>query len=214
MLFTNLLSLAFFASPLVAAPLAPPEATAEQTFDTSIKAVLANVIDNTITLSVVVKGFDGNIQSSGPIITASQGLLDSIVNGTKIVQEAHSLDYIGLLAITGPTLDLNNAVNKVAEAIVSKKPLFEKAGLVPVVLDQLKGQQTAARALVNTLLTKVPLGTVSLGTTLSAPSLEGLDYAISVFSGNISSDNDDEGWGNSTPTWSNATAVPRWQKKK
>ncbi|TID21711.1 cell wall serine-threonine-rich galactomannoprotein Mp1 [Venturia nashicola] len=184
MLLTKFLSLALFTSPITAVPLASPKLTGEQTFiDTSIKDVLTSVVDKTIALSAAVKGFDGNIQNSGPIITASQGLLDTIVNGTKIVQAAHSLSYIGLLAVTGPTLNLNKASEKVSEAVVGKKPLFEKAGLAPVVLGQLKGQQTAAQALVDILLTKVPLGTVTLSKTLSAPSLEALEYAVQVYSG-------------------------------
>ncbi|KAE9985650.1 hypothetical protein EG328_007064 [Venturia inaequalis] len=188
MLLTNILSLAFFASPIIAAPHTPPASNGEQTFiDATIKNVLSHVVDNTNALSVVVKAFDGNIQNSGPIIIASQALLDALVNGTKIVKEARSLDYIGLLDITAPTLNLNKAVDKVSEAIVAKKPVFEKAGLVPVVLEQLKGQQKAAQGLVKTLLTKVPPGTVTLGSILSAPSLDGLEYAIRAYSGQASS---------------------------
>lgn len=204
-MLTNLLSLAILASPIIAAPLVTPESLGEQSLiDTSIKDVLTSVVDNTIALSVSVKAFDGNIQSSAPILAATQSLLDAITNGTKIVEAARNLDYIGLIGITGPTLDLNKAVDKVSEAIVGKKPLFEKAGLVPVVLEQLRDQQKAAQTLVNTLLLKVPLGTVTLGQTLSAPSLEGLAYAIEVYSGKASSD----GW--PTPTWGNATAAPVW----
>lgn len=198
MMLTNLFSLALLASPIIAAPLTPPESTGEQSFvDTTIKDVLTSVVDSTIALSVAVKAFDGKVENAGPIVTTSQGLLDTITNGTKIVQAAQHLDYIGLIAITGPTLDLNKAVDKVSEAIVGKKPLFETAGLVPVVLEQLKGQQVAAQALVNTLLTKVPLGTAPLGETLSAPSLAGLEYAIEVYSGKAKASS--YGWGSSTP---------------
>lgn len=71
----------------------------------------------------------------------------------------------------------------VADSLVAKKTQVNAAGLTAVVLGQLQDQQKAAQGLVDTLLTKLPPLTESLGKLLSAPSLKSLADAIETYSG-------------------------------
>lgn len=192
MMLTNILSLALLAAPIIASPLASlptleERALDERTFlDTTIKDVINGVVDSTKSLTAAVESFSGKIEDAGPIVTQSTGLLDTITKGTATVQDAHDLTLVGLLEILTPTLNLNKAVEGVSGALIDKKSQFDTLGLSAVVLSQLQDQQKAAQALVNVLLTKLPLGTETLGEILSSPSLEALANAISVFSGKSS----------------------------
>lgn len=191
MMLTNLLSFALLASPLIAAPLSSTpsiqeRALAERNFlsflDDTIKDVINGVVDATNTLETAVTGWSGQVQDTAPILAGSAGLLATIQNGTATVQNADDLTIIGLLGILTPTISLNKAVAGVSDALIQKKPQVDAAGITTVVLGQLQDQQKAAQSLVDTLLTKLPPLTESLGKILSAPSLKSLADAIGVYS--------------------------------
>jgi hypothetical protein len=189
MKLTNIFYTALFAAPILASPL-----SSTSTFEESqvakrdllgikFKAVIDDVVESTNALTSAVEGFSGNIADSPAILEASSTLQSAIQNGTTIVQNSLTLTLAGVLVILPSVLNLNTAVESVSQALVSKKSVFDSAGLSPIVLQQLQEQQGAAQSLVNVLITKLPpyLPT-GLGEILSSPSLQALSYAITVYS--------------------------------
>lgn len=192
MMLTNIIiNFALLASPLTAAPLSSlsiqDRALDKRTFgsfvDDTIKDVINSVVDSTKTLETAVSSWSGKIEDTAPILSGSDGLLTTIKNGTATVSNADDLSLIGLIGILRPTISLNKAVAGVADSLVAKKTQVNAAGLTAVVLGQLQDQQKAAQGLVDTLLTKLPPLTESLGKLLSAPSLKSLADAIETYSG-------------------------------
>jgi hypothetical protein len=189
MMLSNVLSFTLLAVPIIASPLSytsilEERALTERTFvDDTIKDVINGVVDSTKSLTAAVQNFSGNINDVAPVVTQSTALLDTITKGTTTVKDADSLSLIGLLGILPSVLSLNSAVEGVSSALVDKKRQFDPLGLSTVVLSQLQDQQKGAQGLVDTLLTKLPSYIPSsLGQILSAPSLEALANAISVYS--------------------------------
>lgn len=185
-MLTNLFSLALLASPIIAAPLSSSAIEKRNLFsflDSTIKEVVEGVVDTTNTLDDAVTSWSGKIEDTGPILTGSQGLLDTINNGTATVKGADDLTLVGLLQLLPSVLSLNAAVETLTGDLIDKKPQVDAGGLTAVVLGQLQDQQKAAQGLVDTLLTKLPpLVPEALGEILSAPSLQALANAISVYS--------------------------------
>jgi hypothetical protein len=184
-------SLYFFlyAAPILAAPLSSTATIEERQIverdllGIKFKAVIDGVVDSTNALTTAVDGFSGNVADAGPILEASAALESTIQNGTSTVQNSLSLTLEGVLFILPSVLALNSAVEGVSQALVSKKSVFDSAGLSPVVLEQLQEQQGAAQSLVNVLITKLPAYLpTGLGEILSSPALAALSYAISVYS--------------------------------
>jgi len=185
----NVLYFVLFAGPIIASPLSSAstfeekQVTERDLLGVKIKDVIDGVVDSTNALTTAVENFSGDIADSPAILEASTSLQSTIQNGTVTVQNTLSLTLAGVLVILPSVLSLNSAVEGVSDALISKKSLFDPAGLSPVVLQQLQEQQGAAQSLVNVLITKLPpyLPT-GLGEILSAPSLQALSYAISVYS--------------------------------
>ncbi|QDS75800.1 hypothetical protein FKW77_000162 [Venturia effusa] len=187
----NIVYFALLASPLttaapLSAPVNKPRALTERHLgsfvDETIKHVIESVIDSTNSLQMAVSGWSGKVADTAPILAGSDGVLKSLKSGTATIEQANDLSLVGLLGIVIPTIHLNEAVEGVSDALIDKKPQFAAAGLSTVVLGQLQDQRKAAQAMVDTLLTKMPSYTTSLGELLSAPSLKSLDEAIDVYS--------------------------------
>ncbi|KAE9967577.1 hypothetical protein EG327_011391 [Venturia inaequalis] len=185
------LPFALLASQLTAAPLSSPtidqgaidKRTLSSLIDDTIKDVINNVVNSTNSLETAVLGWSGKVEDTAPILAGSNSLLKAIQTGTAKVSNADDLSLVGLLGILTPTISLNKAVAGVADALIEKKTQADAAGLTAVVLGQLQDQRKAAQSLVDTLLTKLPSLTESLGKILASPSLKSLAEAIDVYSG-------------------------------
>lgn len=185
------LPFSLLASQLTAAPLSSPtidqgaiaKRTLSSLIDDTIKDVINNVVNSTNSLETAVLSWSGKVEDTAPILAGSNSLLKAIQTGTAKVSNADDLSLVGLLGILTPTISLNKAVAGVADALIEKKNQADAAGLTAVVLGQLQDQRKAAQSLVDTLLTKLPSLTESLGKILASPSLKSLADAIDVYSG-------------------------------
>jgi hypothetical protein len=148
----------------------------------TIKAVLDEVIKNLNDLTSKAKTWKGEAIDAVPILDSSAVLLKSLQKGYTTCSNTTAIGLTDAISILMPVNTLNNAVDAVVNALIDKKPLFDKAFLTIVVSDQLIMQKEAAVKVIDAVIAKLPAYVPGVvGTTLVGPVLTKLDKAITAF---------------------------------
>jgi hypothetical protein len=152
----------------------------------TIKAVLDDVIKNLNDLTAKAKGWKGEAIDAVPILDSSAALLKSLQTGYTKCNQTGPIGLTDAISILMPVNSLNNAVDAVVNALIEKKPQFDKAFLTIVVSDQLIMQKAAAIKVIDAVIAKLPAYVPGVvGTTLVGPVLTKLEKAITAFKPNI-----------------------------
>ncbi|KAK0384872.1 hypothetical protein NLU13_7350 [Sarocladium strictum] len=103
-----------------------------------------------------VKSWKGNFLGTLPIIGASTVLLGDINDGTKTAKASAPLTLDEALDVAGATISLGDTVNSTLQAVIDRRPDFQKLLLGPVILGTLEMQKSATDRYTAAVLEKVP----------------------------------------------------------
>lgn len=140
----------------------------------SIVAAIQNISNATLALNTTVATFPDSpvldLFAIGPLLVNSQTVLNDINEGTTIATDSANLTLTETIAVAGATTKLAAVVESTLKTLVLAKPKFDKLLIVsPVVLYNLKQQQTATNAFGVAVTAKVPTAYQGLAALLLKP---------------------------------------------
>ena len=120
--------------------------------------------------------------SATGILGASTKAQDAIKTATTQIQGSEALSLTDALSLQQTATGLTTAANTTVQSLIAKKPVFDQLGVSSVVATQLTDQKTAAGALGDAVVSKIP----AIGQSIAQQSLGQintvLDSAIQTYS--------------------------------
>ena len=122
----------------------------------SILAAIDLISNDTRGLQAEVNSWDGGLLGALPIVVKSTTLLNNINDGTDVAKASAPLTTAEAIRIASATLNLVSTVNETLGTIVATKPKFDELFLGPVILLNLKLEQSASNDFSRAVVEKVP----------------------------------------------------------
>jgi hypothetical protein len=107
-------------------------------------------------LSKDINAWDGDVVSASELLTKAQDLLDVITKSTPSVAGAPAMALTEAVNVLKPANQVVKLTQDTINAMISKKPGFDKAKLSPVVKETIAKFKVAAGSLVDAVQTKLP----------------------------------------------------------
>jgi len=136
------------------------------TFDTAVKALGPSADPKVATTELNAKG--------AAILTALQ-------KGATSIQATSALTLTEAIQLSGPSGQLSTAAGTTVDDLIAKKPLFDASGQSATVLKQLQDQQTANKAFIDALLSKLPSAVRSIASTQANQASSAIARGIQAF---------------------------------
>lgn len=119
----------------------------------SVKQVLATVQSGIDALTSAAQGFDGSIQ---PVVDSSNKLVDSINAGTDAIKALDILKSGDAFGLLSPVKELQQHAQSLDDEFKARVSTIEQAKGCATSRTQLDKIATAAKSLIDTLVSKVP----------------------------------------------------------
>ena len=149
----------------------------------SIVNALTTIDDDTIALGNLVESWTGNLAGTIPIVGESATLLADIGKGTLVADASPPLSFDDALLVAGAVAGLAYDVNTTLSELIAVKPEADKLIVIsPVILGDLKLQQTATNALGKAIIAKTPASLLGAAQELLQPIDDSFTQAIDVYS--------------------------------
>lgn len=145
----------------------------------TIKGVLSEISTDIVALDTATKGFSGD---PAELLDASNKLIKDLKDGKAKVDPVGGLTLTEALGLQAPTKDMQAKAESLVANLKEKKDALAAAGLCSVTRIQANEINEASRALIKTVVSKVPESAQSIAQTLVAPLLKALDEAKETFS--------------------------------
>jgi hypothetical protein len=166
--------LAVFASSVVSAAIekrdAKPITDALKQISTSVQAMTS-----------AVNVFDGDAVKGAAILVQAESLLDIISKSQKTISPIDPLVLADAVQVLAPGNALITDIEKVIDALISKKAAFDKSNLSSVVTSTLQKFRSGAEALLKVITAKLPANVSSVGDSIGKKIYENLDKGIAAF---------------------------------
>jgi hypothetical protein len=134
-------------------------------------------------LTALAKTFEGDAVKAVPILESAAVILQTLKEVTTSISSTDALGLIDSITILGTVYTLNTAVDNLVNALIDKKPMFDKAFLTIIVLDELTKDTAAAKLLIDAIVAKLPAYIPgAIGTVVASPIIAKLDNAVATFS--------------------------------
>jgi len=140
------------------------------TFDTAIKGLTETTNVATATVELNAK--------SGAILTA-------LKEGTTKIAASTPVSLTEAIQLASKSAELSKGANAVVDALISKKPIFDKAGQSATVLKQMQDQLVATNDFAKALVSKLPAAVASVGNAQAKQASDGLARGITAFGGKV-----------------------------
>jgi hypothetical protein len=170
-LFITLLCGVAIASPVEKRD-AKPLIDALGTISTAVKGLTASVI-----------GFTGDGANGAKILTEAEALLEVLKKATSSVTPIAALPLAEAVQVLQPGNALITDVSKVVDAIIAKKPDFDKVSLSGVVNEVLGKFKVGADSLIVAIKTKLPANVATVGDSIGKQINASLDRALAAYKG-------------------------------
>ena len=147
--------------------------------------ILENVqqIDSsTAALGQTVEQWKGNFIGTLPIIESSFSLLKDINTGAKDAEASAPLTLDEAFGVAEATIELSGTVNSTLQAVIDRKPEFDKLLLGPIILGNLKMQNSATEKFSSAIVEKVPEEAQAIAESLIADIEASFKRALDVYS--------------------------------
>jgi hypothetical protein len=130
----------------------------------TIGAALDSIAGAVEKCTSTITGWNGAAETVEDVLKASNGVLEEMKKATASITNMKVLTIAQAMAVIGPTNGLSGKVDAVTAALLSKKPAFEKLGVLSAVTETLKEQKTGADDLQKAVMSKMPaLATIIAG---------------------------------------------------
>lgn len=107
-------------------------------------------------LGDTVTKWKGDFLGTLPIIQSSVSLLTDIHKGADDTENSSPLTLDEAFEVASATIDLSGTVNSTLQAVIDRKPDFDKLLLGPIILGNLKLQKSATDKFAAAIVEKVP----------------------------------------------------------
>lgn len=135
-----------------------------------------------VTLGDTTKQWKGGLLGTLPIIKDSTALLFDIKSGTKDAEQSEPLTLDEAFEVASATIELSGAVNSTLQAIIDRKPDFDKLLLSPVILGTLEVQNAATEKFSAAIVEKVPEEAQAIAEDLIADIEASFQLALDAYS--------------------------------
>jgi hypothetical protein len=175
MKFTSVLSLGMLLGGAIASP-AFEKRDAKPLID-----ALTTISKSTQAMTASVAAFNGDAADGAKILGQAEDLLKVIDTATTSLGPLAALPLNEAVQVLAPGNALIADVNKVTDALISKKDLFVKNSLNGVVAETLVKFKAGSEKLVGIITSKLPANVASVGATIGKQINAALDKGIAAF---------------------------------
>jgi hypothetical protein len=175
MQFKTFFGMAMLASAVVASPIV------EKRDAKPITDSLAQISKSIQAMTAGVAAFDGDAVKGAAILVQAESLLDVLSNSAKTIDPTPVLALNDAVQVLAPGNALITDVQKVIDALISKKPEFDKSNLSSVVTSTLNKFKTGAQTLLKSVTGKLPTNVSSVGDSIGKQIYAALDKGIAAF---------------------------------
>ncbi|KAK1707098.1 uncharacterized protein CLUP02_04751 [Colletotrichum lupini] len=148
----------------------------------AIVAAMDEIAAQNTELGDTVSSWDGGLFGTLPIIIDSTKLLIKINEATKVAEDSEPLSALEAIGVAQATQKLSSGVQTTLTAVVDAKPKFDKLLLSPVILLNLKSEQSATDKFSAAVIEKVPEALQAFAKTLIEPIDTAFNNAIAAYS--------------------------------
>ncbi|KAI3538303.1 hypothetical protein CPAR01_09207 [Colletotrichum paranaense] len=148
----------------------------------AIVAAMDEIAAQNTELGDTVSSWDGGLFGTLPIIIDSTKLLIKINEATKVAEDSEPLSALEAIGVAQATQKLSSGVQTTLTAVVDAKPKFDKLLLSPVILLNLKSEQSATDKFSAAVIEKVPEALQAFAKTLIEPIDTAFNNAIDAYS--------------------------------
>ncbi|GAB0138827.1 hypothetical protein EsDP_00007049 [Epichloe bromicola] len=145
----------------------------------TIKAAMTAAGTDIVGLDNSVKGFSGDPNS---LLSASNKLIQTLKDGKAKVDPSSSLSLAEALGLQEPAKDLQSKGDALLASLKSKKDAIAAKGLCEATFTQASGVNTASKALIDSVVSKVPEAAQGIAKGIVAGLLKDLKEAEDTFS--------------------------------
>jgi hypothetical protein len=132
-------------------------------------------------MTTAVQAFDGDAVKGAAILTQSEGFLDYMKTATTKIAKLEPMPLAEAAAVLKPGNQLITDTEKVVDALISKKPEFEKNSLGSVVGATLKSMKSGSADMLKAVASKLPANVASVGDNIGKKINAALDKGIAAF---------------------------------
>jgi hypothetical protein len=170
----SLFGLALFAGAVFASPVEKRDAK-------PVTDALAGVSKSIQTMTASINTFDGDGAKGAVILTQAEALLKVLGDAVKSISPIAALPLNEAVQVLQPGNALIVDVQKVTDALISKKAEFTKSSLNGVVTDTLTKLRAASDSLLKTITGKLPANVSSVGDTIGKQIFAAIDKALAAY---------------------------------
>jgi hydrophobic surface binding protein A len=171
----NILSFGLMAGAVLAqAPAAAPPTN-------PVAKTLSTISDSLELLSKDIIAWTGEVVAGSNILMKAQDLLAVIDKSVGDVKSQQVMALNDAVNILKPGNNVVKKTQEVVDALISKKPAVDKAGLSPVVKDTFTKFKTSATALINAVQSKLPDNVKAVADSIGKQINAALDKAVTAY---------------------------------
>ncbi|KAK1564053.1 hydrophobic surface binding protein A-domain-containing protein [Colletotrichum navitas] len=148
----------------------------------AIVAAMNEIATSNTELGETVASWDGGLFGTLPILVQSAKLLIKINKATTIAQDSAPLNTIETITVAQSTQNLAGGVETTLGNVVDAKPKFDKLLLSPIILLNLKQEESATDKFSATVVEKVPESLKGAAETLVGRIETAFNDAIATYS--------------------------------
>ncbi|KID99918.1 cell wall protein, partial [Metarhizium majus ARSEF 297] len=140
----------------------------------TIQAAMTSTGQGLDGLDTAIKGFSGD---PAPVLAASNSLIQALKDGKAKIDPSSDLTLADALGLQAPASDLQKKGDALLADLKAAVPTIEKAGMCEVTFTQTSDLNTAAKALIDSVVSKVPTAAQSIAQGIVAGLLKDLQDA-------------------------------------
>lgn len=140
----------------------------------TIQAAMTSAGQGLDGLGTAIKGFSGD---PAPVLAASNSLIQALKDGKAKVDPSSDLTLADALGLQAPAGDLQKKGDALLAELKTAVPTIEKAGMCEVTFTQTSDINTAAKALIDSVVSKVPTAAQGIAQGIVAGLLKDLQDA-------------------------------------
>jgi hypothetical protein len=142
---------------------------------------LKNISQSVQAMTTGVQFFDGDAAKGAAILGQAEAILVIMSSSATAVSNITALGLVEAVQILQPANALVSDVQKVIDALISKKPEFDKANLSSVVTSTLQKIKPGAEAVIKAVTGKLPASVSSIGESIGKQIYTALDKGLAAY---------------------------------
>jgi hypothetical protein len=150
---------------------------------------LPTILSSVGTISTALTTFDNAIKALTPetnvatataeLTSKSNAILAALKDGATKISATTPVTLTEAIQLASKSAELAKNANALVDALIAKKPIFDKAGQTGTVLSQLKEQLTATNSFATALVSKLPSAVSSVGNAQAKQASDALVVSLS-----------------------------------